>query len=262
MCLILFAYQAHPQYNLIIAANRDEFYGRQTEPLHYWSEAPHILAGKDGQAGGTWCGITTDGRLAAVTNYRDLAAIKNDAPSRGHLLTMFLKYPQTSHVYAEWLEQNTADYNGYNLLFGTPSELWYHSNQLPTAQKLTPGVYGLSNHLLETPWHKVEHGKELFQSIIHRPKASDSAPSELANRLLAMLTDTIPAPEEKLPDTGVGIELERVLSPMFIASPQYGTRSSSILLVDTHNTVTFVERLHKTSVNTEPSEQSFSFTIA
>jgi uncharacterized protein with NRDE domain len=236
MCLLLLAVQKHPDYKLVLAANRDEYYDRPTAPAAFWDEVPHLLAGKDLRAGGTWLGITKQGRIAAITNYRDPATIKANAPSRGKLVTGFLLGQESPKHFLEGLAQEKDRYNGFNLIIGENDQLYWFSNRGDGAQKLSPGVYGLSNRLLDTPWPKVTRSKDAMARLISEQKN----PSQDA--LFHVLRDRTVAGDNQLPDTGVGMTWERILSPIFITSPTYGTRSSTIILIDRHNFVTFTEK--------------------
>ncbi len=236
MCLILMAYECHPVYRLILAANRDEFFARPTAPAAFWNDAPQVLAGRDLQEGGTWLGITRDGRLAALTNYRDPASYRQDRPSRGRLVSDFLRGNMSTAAYLDMLNGKGNDYNVFNLLFGTAERFCYFSNRASLPSCIAPGIHGLSNHLLDTPWPKVSRGKEALAHL--------TAPGEAVatNDLFSVLADRTPAPDHLLPDTGVGTGRERLLSPLFISTPAYGTRSSTIILIDRDNKVTFTER--------------------
>ncbi len=236
MCLILLAYDCHPAYRLVVAANRDEFLARPTAPAAFWDDAPHLLAGRDLLEGGTWLGITRSGRFAALTNYRDPAAYRQEKPSRGRLVSDFLRSDLTIPSYRELLHREGRRYNGFNLIFGTTEELWYFSSRENLSVPLTPGIHGLSNHLLDTPWPKVSRGREALARLIAPGGAIDP------DDLFALLADTTPAPDHLLPDTGVGIERERLLSPLFISTPAYGTRSSTVLLLGRDGQATFRER--------------------
>ncbi len=235
MCLILFSNAQHPRYKLILAANRDEFLARPTEPATFWEAYPDILAGRDVKAGGTWMGITKNLRFAAITNYRDPAAEKQDAPTRGRLVLDFLSSTTAPDTYLQQLQTGANAYNGFNLLVGDPENIWYYSNREDVVRQVEPGLHGLSNHLLDTPWPKVEKGKVRLQTAIDEASFSSEA-------LLDVLSDATPAPDAHLPETGVPLAWERILSPMFIKAPNYGTRASTILLVDHDGEVTFVER--------------------
>jgi uncharacterized protein with NRDE domain len=237
MCLILFALDAHPEYPLVVAANRDEFYARPTAPAAWWPDAPGALAGRDLRSGGTWMGVTRGGRFAAVTNVRDPLPVSPDAPSRGHLVGEFLRRDDAPEAYLRALEPRAAEYPGFNLLVGEGGRLWYFGNRAgEPPRELEAGVYGLSNALLDTPWPKTERGKAGLRAAL----AGSGPPDPEA--LFRLLWDAEPAPDPLLPDTGVGIELERMLSSPFIRSAEYGTRASTVLLVDRSGVVTFVER--------------------
>ena len=237
MCLIVFANKFIEDYKLVFAANRDEFYNRSTDQAEFWNEYPDLLAGKDLQAGGTWLGITKQGKFAAITNFRDLKNHRNDAPSRGNLTVDFLINDISPEEYYNKLKPSLNNFNGFNLLIGNVDQLCYFSNKTEDIQKLEPGIHGISNSILDTPWPKVEKSKHQLQRLIEYKKIH---PWEILN----ILDDTSPAKDEELPDTGVGIELERVLSPIFIKSEKYGTRSSTIVTVDKQNNVRFVEKTY------------------
>ena len=236
MCLILFAWKVYAKFPLILAANRDEFTERPSAPAAFWDDAPDLLAGRDLKRGGTWLGITRTGRLAAVTNYRDPASLKEDAPSRGELVSDYLLSKEHPEAFLRRIEPRAARYNGFSLLLGDGSVLAYFSNR-GEANHLTPGIHGMSNHLLDTPWPKVEWGKQAMEELL----VTNDDPSPEA--LLALLASRSRPPDESLPQTGVGLERERVLSPLFIESPGYGTRCSTVLLIDREGMVTFVERV-------------------
>lgn len=234
MCLILLAWQAHPDYPLVVAANRDEFFSRRTAAADFWEDAPNVLAGRDLEAGGTWLGVTRNGRFAALTNYRDPARNTMEAPSRGELVRRFLIGGQSAEDYLSELESCADRYNGFNLIFGDPDGLWCFSNCGEGEQALAPGVYGLSNHLLDTPWPKVARGKSALNGALQ------ALPNEAP--LFALLRDDSIAPDDALPRTGVSLEWERLLSAAFVRSPQYGTRSATVLLRDRSGWVRFIEQ--------------------
>lgn len=237
MCLILFAYRVHPRYELVLAANRDEFYARPTAPLGFWDDVPDLLAGRDLKEGGTWLGITRRGRFAAITNYRDPSRFRPDAPSRGTLVSDYLSGTESAQEYLARIASRGADYNGFNLLLGGISGLFYYSNQGGGSPRaLTPGLYGLSNHLLNTPWPKVDRGRQGLAALLE--DGAELTPEAL----LALLTDRARPADADLPNTGVTLEWERVLSPLFIESPDYGTRSSTALLVEKGGIVQVAEK--------------------
>jgi uncharacterized protein with NRDE domain len=226
MCLILLAYDVHPEYRLVLAANRDEFYERSTLPMAFWEDHPDILAGRDLKGGGTWLGVSRSGRFSAITNYRESGGPKPDAPSRGHLVSGFLSGNNPPQTYLEAVSAVGQTYSGFNLIVGDALGLYYYSNRGPGIHRLEPGWYGLSNHLLNTPWPKVEKGIALLKSAV-----LDSDPVNMDSVFHLLKNGEVP-PDDRLPDTGVGMEWERILSPMFIQSPGYGTRSSSVILID------------------------------
>lgn len=236
MCLIVFAYRTHPRYELVMAGNRDEYYERQTAPLGYWEDHPHVLAGRDLRGMGTWLGITSEGRYAAVTNYREGAASTKVGPSRGDLPRKYLTGDVPPKAYMEEVSRKAEQYSGFNLLAGDAGGLFYFSNRGYGIRELVPGVYGLSNHLLGTPWPKVRRTLSAFEGII----ADGNAIS--VEDVISILTSREMVPDEALPDTGVGLDWERVLAPAFITSPTYGTRSSSVLLIDRNGEVVFHEQ--------------------
>lgn len=238
MCLILLAYRVHPGYELVMAANRDEFYRRPTAPAGFWEDVPYLLAGRDLKEGGTWMGITRQGRFAAVTNYRDPQAVRPHAPSRGNLVGDYLKGNESPRDYLARLVPEAGNYNGFNLLLGDDQGLFYYSNQDGAPRSLPSGIYGLSNHLLDTPWPKVARGRQALETLL----GQSSGPTSEA--LFAILEDRTQASDEELPETGVGIELERMLSPMFIQTPDYGTCSSSVLLMEKGGGIYLAEKTH------------------
>jgi uncharacterized protein with NRDE domain len=255
VCLIAFNWQNHPKYKLIVVANRDEFYARKTQSAHFWQEDSHLLAGKDLEAGGTWLGIHQNGKFAALTNYRDLANLKTQAPSRGYLTADFLLQFHTLPTYLQNIAPRAATYNGYNLLTGNLSanELYYFSNYQNQIRKLTQGLYGLSNHLLDTEWYKVQQVKTKLAQALAQNQVS-------AGELLTLMHDSVIPPDSQVQQTGLSLEKERMLSPMFIQSPDYGTCSTAVVLVDWQNRVEFTERLYNTPTR-EPVEQTFRFEI-
>ncbi|WLR52790.1 NRDE family protein [Bacillus tianshenii] len=233
MCLILLAYQVDKTYPLIVAANRDEFYKRPTAPVHYWEDAPYVLAGRDLEKHGTWMGITKTGRFAALTNYRNPNE-KSKLRSRGEIVSRFLKGKMSTKEYGEQLKSERADFPGYNVLFGSDDHLMVYSNVDNQLIPLKAGIYGLSNHLLDTPWPKVEKGKSGLKKAI-RTGCKDE-------ELFQVLSNAEPAPDKLLPQTGVGVEWERRLSPLFITSPDYGTRASTVLKINKDSKVHLVEQ--------------------
>jgi uncharacterized protein with NRDE domain len=237
MCLIAIAYQAYPDRPLVVAANRDEAYARPTSQANFWDDHPQVLAGRDLEAGGTWLGVDRGGRFAAITNFREIGGRNSDAPSRGHLVGDFLCGSMTAHDYVQSLAADAPRYNGFNLLLLDGNGLFYLSNRTAPAdaapKQLPPGVYGLSNHLLDTPWPKVVQAKQRFAKAI-------DAGVPLEN-LMEVLGDREIAPDGSLPCTGVGTDRERLLSPIFIAAEHYGTRCSTLLEITAAKRARFIE---------------------
>ena len=237
MCLILFAVQQHPEFPLALAANRDERYLRPTQPLAPWPEAPQVLAGRDLEAGGSWFGVTRSGRFAAVTNVREWPPQSGWPRSRGALVRDFLLGAMSAADYAADCVRRDGQYAGFNLLLGDlhRCELWYCSNRGDDPlRQLRPGLYGLSNGALGDCWPKSASGSAALRAELLRGPTTDG--------LLALLGDRTVAADAELPDTGVGIDMERMLSPRFIASPDYGTRASTALLLDRHGNIALCEQ--------------------
>jgi uncharacterized protein with NRDE domain len=237
MCTLLLAIEQHPRYRLILAANRDEFYGRPTAPAGFWDDAEGIYGGRDLARGGSWLAVSTAGRIAALTNYREPHPVRHDAPSRGDLVSAFVKGDVPAEEYLRRLREAHLPYSGYNLVVGDPRQLYCYSNKSDQLRPLGQGLYGLSNHLLDTPWPKVERGKAALARLLASGEVT-------AEALLCILADGTRAPDDQLPETGVGLEKERMLSSIFIKSDEYGygTRSSTALLVDADWQAVFVER--------------------
>lgn len=253
MCLIFVSLNHHPAYKLIVAANRDEFYARKTEPASFWRDHPNIVGGRDLEAMGTWMAMSKQGKISLVTNYRDLSNIKPQAPSRGQLVTDFLLDNVSPKDYLTTVEEKGKAYNGFNLIVGSAQELYYYSNYKGGVEKIEPGLHGLSNHLLDTPWPKVTRGIEKMKAVL---ASNDFDPIKLFD----LLYDDRIAPDEKLPDTGVGLERERMLSSMFIKSPNYGTRCSTVVMVDQKDNVYFAERVYDLTTF-EYTTRDFEFKI-
>ena len=254
MCLIVFAYNCHPAYRLILGANRDEYRDRPTIPASFWPDATHILAGRDRQAGGTWLGITTDGKLAAITNYRDPHQQVVDPPSRGTLVAGFLQNKiVTTEEFQQTLNRDSQLYDGFNLLYGSSDDLHYFTNRGGSSGPVTAGIHGLSNHLLDTRWPKLTAARSRLKAILQLKNVDPEL-------IFEALSDPVPFANGLLPDTGVGPERERLLSPIFIADAGYGTRSTTVLLIDRSGHVTFIERTFEPSL-VSSSTQRYSFRI-
>jgi uncharacterized protein with NRDE domain len=232
MCLIVFAWRPGHAQPLIVAANRDEFYARPSLPLAQWPEAPQVYAGRDLEAGGTWLGVGANGRFAALTNIRD----PHQPParkSRGELVARFLGGDMLIDDYLSDVVARSLEYAGFNLLVGNANELWHFNARETEAVMLPPGVYGLSNAGLDTPWPKLLKARAALEEVLDDPQPQ---------ALLALLNDPQTAPFAELPDTGVGLATETLLSSVFIASPTYGTRASTALIVHADGTRHMVER--------------------
>jgi len=252
VCLVFLALNKHSQYKVIVAANRDEFYARNTAPAAFWKDNAGILGGRDLEAAGTWMAMNTNGKISLVTNYRDPHNINPNAPSRGKLVTDYLTGDISPEAYLLNIEPSAKRYNGFNLLVGQLDNWWYLSNHKAGIQKLESGIYGLSNHVLDTAWPKVTLGKQNFSRMLEY----DVWPEEL----FKMLYNEQRAEDIKLPDTGIGLERERALSPMFIKTKGYGTRCSTVLLIDNENHVQYYERTYDVSTFSY-STKGFTFDI-
>lgn len=238
MCLLVLAWAAHPRYRLIVAANRDEYHERPAAPLAKWPEAPHILAGRDLRAAGTWLGLDPARRFGVVTNFRELQRPQPAAPSRGGLLPQYLAGAHDARQFFAQLEPAADEYSGFNLLLNDAGSLWYGSNRArPFARELPPGVYGLSNELLDTPWPKLVRVKARFQRWLAQPDATPAG-------LFSLLADRTPAPsaEGPLPTGGLPREWERILSAPFVVHPTYGTRCSTVVLLEPGGALYLAER--------------------
>lgn len=235
MCLLVLAWRRHPRYPVVLAGNRDEFHARPAAPASWWSDPADLLAGRDLQAGGTWLGLTRDGRVAVVTNYRELGERLPDAPSRGHLIVEYARGGKGPRDFLNDLARDADAYAGFNLIASDSDTLGYYSNRDAAPRELAPGIYGLSNHLLDTPWPKLRRVRERFGRQMQHAQLD---PGEL----VVLLADRTPAPESELPQTGLPHELERALSAPFIVTPTYGTRCSTALTIDADGRCEFLER--------------------
>jgi len=245
----------HPDYPLVLAANRDEYYDRPTRPLDYWDDAPDILAGRDLKNQGTWFGLTRTGRISAITNFREQAPQNKNAPSRGLLVSNFSVGKESPKRYLEHVKTIGQRYNGFNLIVGDGAGLFYYSNRQNSIQQVSSGVYGLSNRFLDTPWPKVERGKAAFEALI-----SNHA-KILPEDIFRILEDQTHPPDDTLPDTGFDIDWERLLSPIFISSAFYGTRSSSIILMEKTGKTTFWERTFTPDASGAITHQTRKFSL-
>ena len=234
MCLILFALNQHKDYPLIIIANRDEFYARPTRTAHWWDDHPHIFAGRDLTAQGTWMGVTRQGKFAAVTNVREPGGMSPGERSRGDLTREFLQSDIGARNYLERLQTDLEIYSGFNLLLGDDQGLWFASNRRPGITKIQPGFYGVSNGRFDEPWPKLKAGKQALADVLHTDTDTEN--------LMQILGDNDQADDHLLPETGVDLHFERLLSSRFIHSAEYGTRASTLVKFSNHNTVEFIEK--------------------
>ena len=235
MCLIAFAWRAHPRYELILAANRDEFHRRPAEAAAFWPEASQLLAGRDLTQGGTWCGVTRTGRVAAVTNYRDPSMAEAGKRSRGWLVRDYLLGNEDADVAAEAIEARKQQYSEFNLLLGDRQGLWYVGSRAPGPQAVGAGVHGISNGAFDLEWPKVRHASAGLQALLAEERISPEG-------LFDVLASRHIARDNELPNTGVGLQVERFLSAPFIVSEAYGTRASTVILVERDGKTRFVER--------------------
>ncbi|WP_065204485.1 NRDE family protein [Shewanella woodyi] len=233
MCILFIALEQHPKYPLIVCANRDEFHHRPTQQAHFWMPENELLAGKDLQAGGSWLGVNRLGDFAALTNFRDPQAQQDGMRSRGELVINALKHhePMTT----AWLREHSQNYNPFNLVFGNRKELYCYNSSQKALTRLTSGFHSISNGALDDVWPKMARGTIALETSITQPDEPD------IQALLAIMKDETRAEESELPQTGIAIEWERLLSSIYIRHPEYGTRSTSIILQDTSGNTRFIE---------------------
>ncbi|MBS1199709.1 MAG: hypothetical protein H6R27_387 [Proteobacteria bacterium] len=244
MCLLVVALDAHPDYRLVMVGHRDEFHARPAAPLGWWADEPDILAGRDLAAGGTWLGIGRDGRVGVVTNVRGADALVAGAPSRGALVPGFLSAGTPAPDHAATLTAGSAAYSGFNLLTFDGSCLSYVTNRpVAEAETLAAGLYGLSNARLDSPWPKVELARQRVADVLAGGRV-------VPESLFAAIDDRQPAPDAELPDTGIGLEWERLLSAPFIVSPDYGTRCTTLVLAGRDGGIRVEERRYSPSGET------------
>ena len=236
MCVILFSVGAHSRYPLIVAANRDESYSRPAAPAGWWRDHPQVYGGRDLTHGGTWLALSTTGRFASITNYRQGQRIAAAPRSRGELTRDFLTGDRDAATYVADVSRRGEEYGGYSLIAGTPERLYFCSNRGGEPHAIEPGVHGLSNRLLNEPWPKVRRGMSVLESL------ADASEAALLSGLFEVLADTTAAPDHLLPSTGIALERERDLSALFIPGESYGTRASTVVLVRSDGDVVFVER--------------------
>lgn len=255
MCLIVFSFKHHDKYPVILAGNRDEFYGREASQAHFWDTNPSLLAGKDLRAGGTWLGVSQQGEFGAITNYRDLNNPLNGERSRGEIIPDFLTDTGSPVEKLMRIKKKSAAYSGFNLLAGNANQLFYLNNINGQFQPVEAGIHGISNAFLDTPWPKVEKAKSAFKQALQ---------PDMINReeIFQLLQDSDPFPLEKLPDTGLSPEMEKAVSPIFIKTNDYGTRCSSLLIIDIDGQVQFTELTYHVKSEGSESVKEYSFNTA
>jgi len=236
MCLILFAWQSHPRYPLIVAANRDEFHARPSAAADWWKDAPDLLAGRDLQAGGTWMGVNRRGRFAAVTNYREPQTPEQPLErSRGSLVVDYLAGKDSAAISASRVMDSGDAYHGFSLLLGDGADLVCVSNRMKAPVRVAPGIHALSNHLLDTGWPKAKYGCLRLEGLIKDKRVE-------AERLMEVLTDRSLVPGEEPEAFDLHLAPERLTRIAFVVSPDYGTRCSTVLLIDRESRAEYVER--------------------
>lgn len=257
MCLITFSYKTHPKYKLILAANRDEFYERPKRAAQFWNEEgfPNILAGKDLKANGTWMGISKSGKWGALTNYRDPRNIKEVAPTRGRLVLDFLKNENSGTDYLTNIKKVAPDYNGFNILVGENDKLFHYSNENDLIKEINPGIHGVSNALLDTPWPKLDHAKQELERVTSTEKFDKED-------LFNILKSSAKASDDKLPSTGIPYEWEKAISSIFIKTDNYGTLCSTLLLIDYEGNAEFTERRYKPESSEIIEENTFKLVFS
>jgi uncharacterized protein with NRDE domain len=254
MCLLAFAYKQHPTYKLIMASNRDEQKARPSAAAFKWDTDPFLIAGKDLEKGGTWLGINEHGRFAAVTNYRQPTLVEENKLSRGLMMTDYLLGSNDPASFLKTLSSKAVEYNAFNLIAGDINDVYYYSNIEFQLMKLEPGIYGLSNALLDTPWPKVEYIKFALADSIREPEID-------TNKLFDILKNEKVYPDHLLPHTGVAPELEKLLSSAFINTSFYGTRSSNVMTISYDNEVVFIDRVYQDNEAQPYVENKFQFSV-
>lgn len=233
MCLIALALGQHPDLPLVLAANRDEFHSRPAKEAHWWPDQPDILGGRDLQAGGTWLALAQNGRFATVTNFRDAQSPTPGHRSRGHLVTNFLRSSEAPVDYLAGIDE--AAYAGFNLIVGAGTEVAYLSNREAGLRRLQAGTYGLSNALLDGPWHKVEHTRSGLEALLEAGTINESS-------LMRLMSDRDRAPVDNVATGHLDFATAHAVSAPFIVLPTYGTRCTTIVLLDNDGNWRFTER--------------------
>lgn len=250
MCTIIFAYKAHPKYDFIFLGNRDEYKNRPSKAAHFWPSNPKVLAGVDLEKGGTWTGISKEGRIAFLTNHRDPSIPVKKKVSRGNLTRKFLTGIMAPLEYLKDIQNNRADYDPFNIVVGTQEEMYFYSNIENIILPIQPGIYGLSNAFLDTPWFKVEKAKNRLTNLIESNFS--------VNELFDILNDTELPPIKELPNTGVSLDMEKMLSSIYIDTPTYGTLFKTVMLVDKNREVQFHEEKYDNNYGWNLSDTIFN----
>jgi len=241
MCLLVLAWRTHPRHRLVVAANRDEFHGRPAAPLAPWDDPTGVIGGRDLQANGAWFAVDSRRRFGIVTNFREFGRRRRNAPSRGGLIPGYLAQDAAPGSYLQSLETDVPGYAGFNLLLADRDSLWYASNRADQfARELPPGIYGLSNEFLDTPWPKLIRVRSRFAALLAADALTPDP--ELATRLFALLADRETAPPEAVPAGDLPPELARKLSAPFVLDETYGTRCSTVLTISTDDALRIAER--------------------
>lgn len=257
MCLITFSYKTHSKYKLILAANRDEFYKRPTRKAQFWTDEnlPGVLAGKDLKANGTWMGVSKSGKWGALTNYRDPSNIKENAPTRGTLVLDYLTSEQNPQDYLADIKPKSGLYNGFNILVSDKKQLYHYSNESNVSTEVLPGIHGVSNALLNTSWPKLNQAKKDLEKITSKEQFEKE-------ELFGLLKNPEKASDNELPSTGIPYEWEKAISSIFIKTENYGTRCSTILLIDYEENAEFTERRYDSDSGDVIDENGYKFTFA
>jgi len=240
VCLVLVGWQQHADFPLIVAGNRDEFHARPTKPAHWWPDKPDVVGGRDLQAAGTWLALHRSGRFATVTNYRDAEQPSAKFRSRGHLVTDFLESGEEPLDYLSTVDG--PQYAGFNLLLSDGKTLAWMSNRSDEPRVLAPGIYGLSNALLDSPWRKVIRSKATLKQLIDDSNVDET-------RLLRLLNDREKAPVDEIKDSRLPFATAHSISAPFVVLPDYGTRSSTVVVLDAEGAWNYKERRFNASGN-------------
>ncbi len=250
MCLVVFAWKMHPEYRLVLAANRDEFHQRPAQAMHWWPDRPDILAGRDLQAGGTWLAVSRPGRFATVTNYREQLSSRPGLRSRGEIITNFVSSDTPVQSFVSSLENDA--YAGFSILAMDRDTLWYVSNRGDDAMELAPGVYGLSNASLDTPWNKLVRTRDALRKLTEAGSIDETA-------LFRIMADRTPAPTADVEAGNLPFILARTLTAPHIVSAEYGTRCCTTLSWSNDEKIHVSERRFDATGNVN-GESRFSFT--